>query len=103
MQDPPRDEVAKQVVVEAREVPTIEVARTEEVPTIEVGRTQAESSEGARAPLAKEEAEEDEDEEGDDTVSGKLVTSAKLAQGLVEVSLLPRSLCGRLVLVDVAL
>jgi len=40
----------------------------------------------------KEEAEEDEDKEGDGTVSGKLVTSAKLAQGLVEVSLLPRSL-----------
>ena len=39
----------------------------------------------------KEEAEEDEDEEGDGTVSGKLVTSAKLAQGLVEVSLLPCS------------
>ena len=31
------------------------------------------------------------DEEGDGTVSGKLVASAKLAQGLVEVSLLPRS------------
>ena len=41
--------------------------------------------------MAKEEAEEDEDEEGDGTVSGKLVTSAKLAQGLVEVSLLPCS------------
>ena len=81
------------MVVEAREVPAIEVVRTQEVPAIEVGRTQAESSEGARAPPAKEEAEEDEDEERDGTVSSKLVTSAKLAQGLVEVSLLPRSLC----------
>ena len=70
-----------------------------EVPDIEVGRTRAGSSEGARAPPAKE----DEDEEGDGTIFVKLVTSAKLAQGLVEVSLLPRSLCGRLVLVDVAL
>ena len=103
MQDPPRDEGAEQVEVEAREVPAIEVARTMEVPAIEVGRTQAESSEGARAPLAKEEAEEDEDEEGDDTVSGKLVTSAKLAQGLVEVNLLPRSWYSRLVLVAVVL
>ena len=39
----------------------------------------------------KEEAEEDKDEEGDGTVSGKLMTSGKLAQGLVEVRLLPRS------------
>ena len=91
MHDPPRDEGAEQVEVEAREVPAIEVVRTTEVPAIEVGRTQAEPSEGARTPPAKEEAEVDEDEEGDGTVSGKLVTSAKLAQGLVEVSLLPRS------------
>ena len=41
--------------------------------------------------MAKEEAEGDEDEEGDGTISGKLVTSAKLAQGQVEVSLLPCS------------
>ena len=40
----------------------------------------------------KEEAEEDEDKEGDSTISGKLVTSAKLAQGLVEVCLLPCSI-----------
>ena len=39
MQNPPRDEGAAQVVVEAREVPAIEVVRTEEVPAIEVGRT----------------------------------------------------------------
>jgi hypothetical protein len=91
------------VEVKAREVPAIEVARTGEVPAIEVGRTRAGSSEGAWAPSAKEEVEEDEDEEGDGTISIKLVTSAKLAQGLVEVSLLPRSLCGRLVLIDVAL
>ena len=48
---------------------------------------------GFRTPLPKEEAEEGEDEEGDSTVSGKLVASAQLAQGLVEVSLLPRSVC----------
>ena len=47
---------------------------------------------GFRTPLAKEEAEEGEDEEGDGTVSGKLVASTKLAQGLAEVSLLPCSL-----------
>ena len=41
----------------------------------------------------KEEDKEDEDEEGDGTISGKLVTSANLTQGLVEVSLLPRSVC----------
>ena len=82
------------MVVEAREVPAIEVVRTEEVPTVEVRRTQAKPSEVARTPPVKEEAEEDEDEEGDDTVSGNLVTSTKLSQGLVEVSLLPRSLCG---------
>ena len=103
MQDLPRNEGATHVVVEAREVPVIEVARTEEVPAIEVEKTQAEPSEGARTPPAKEEAEEDEDEEGDDTVSGKLVTSAKLAQGLVEVNLLPRSWCSRLVLIGVVL
>ena len=45
MHDPPRDEGAEQVEVEAREVPAIEVARTTEVPAIEVGRTQAEPSE----------------------------------------------------------
>ena len=80
------------MVVEAREVPSIEVAWTEEVPAIEAERTQAEPSEGAQASPVKEEAEEDEDEdeEGDGTVSGKLATSAKLAQDLVKVSLLPR-------------
>ena len=79
------------MVIEAREVPSIEVARTEEVPAVEVDRTRAEPSERVRTPPAKEEAEEDEDEEGDGTVSSKLVMSAKLAQGLVEVSLLPCS------------
>ena len=92
MQDPPRDEGAEQVVVEACKVPATEVVSTGKVPAIEAGRTQAEPSEGARTPPAKEGAEEDEDEKGDSTVSGKLVTFAKLAQGLVEVSLLPRSL-----------
>ena len=91
------------MVVEASEVPTVEVARTEEVSANEAERTRAEPSEGVRTPPAKEEAEEDEDEEGDGTLSDKLVTSAKLAQGLVEVNLLPRYLCSRLVLVDVVL
>ena len=40
------------MVVEAREVPAIEMVRTQEVLAIEVARTQAESSEGARAPPA---------------------------------------------------
>ena len=39
MQDPPRNKGAAHVVVEAREVPAIEVARTKEVPTIEAERT----------------------------------------------------------------
>ena len=73
-------------MVEAHEVPAVEVARTEGVPAIEAERTQAEPSEGAKTPPVNKEAEE-----GDGIVSGKLVTSAKLAQGLVEVSLLPRS------------
>ena len=85
MQDPPRDEGAEQEEVEAREVPAIEVARTVEVPAIEVGRTQAESSGGARAPPAKEEAEEDE------SLGGHLVVVAKVTHEWVKVSLLPRS------------
>ena len=64
-----------------------------EVPAIEAERTRAEPTEGVGTPPAKEEVEEGEDEEGDGTVSGKLVASAKLAQGLVEVSLLPRFVC----------
>ena len=39
MQDPPREEGAEQVEVEAREVPAIEVVRTAEVPAVEMGRT----------------------------------------------------------------
>ena len=73
------------------EVPSIEVVRTTEIPAIEAERTQAEPSEGVRTPPAEEEAKEDEDEEGDGTISGELVTSAKLAQGLVEVHPLPCS------------
>ena len=69
------------------------MVRTTEVPAIEAERTRAEPTEGVRPPPAKEEAEENEDEEGDGTVSGKLVASAKLAQGLFEVSHLPRSIC----------
>ena len=64
-----------------------------EVPVVEAEKTRAEPTEGVRTPPAKEEAEEGEDEEGDGTVSDKLVVSAKLAQGLVEVSHLPRSVC----------
>ena len=60
------------MVIEAREVPSIEVARTEEVPAVEADRTRAEPSEGVRTPPVKEEAEEDEDEKGDGTVSAKL-------------------------------
>ena len=87
MQDPPHDEGAAQVVVEAREVPAIEVVSTQEVPAIEVGRTQAESSEAARALPAKEEAEEDE------LLGGHLVEAPKVTHEWVEVSLVPRSLC----------
>ena len=82
MQDPPYDEGEAHVVIETREVPAIKVERT-----------QAEPSEGAMTPPVKEEAEEDKDEERDGTVFSKLVTSAKLAQGLVEVSFLPLSIC----------
>ena len=85
MQDPPRDEGVVNVVVRALDVPAIEVVRTVEVPAIEAERTRAESTEGVRPPLAKEEAGE-----GDGTVSVNLVESAKIAQGLIEVSpLLP--------------
>jgi hypothetical protein len=91
MQDPPHDEGAVGVEVEALEVPAIEVVRTTEVSAIEVERTRNEPNEGVRPPLANEEAEEDEDKEVEGTVSVKLVESAKIAQGLVEVSLLPRS------------
>ena len=73
------------------------MARTGEVPAIEVGRTQVGSSEGARAPSMKEEAEEDE------SLGGHLVEAAKVTREWVEVSLLLRSLSNRLVLVDVAL
>ena len=53
MQGPPQEEGVASVVVEAHEVPAIEMVRTHEVLAIEVVRTQAESSEGARAPPAK--------------------------------------------------
>ena len=75
------------------EVPALEVVRTTEVPAIEAEKARAEPIEGVRPPTVKEEAKEGEDEEGDGTVSGKLVASAKLAQGLVEVSHLPFSIC----------
>ena len=63
MQDPPYDEGEAHVVIETREVPAIKVERS-----------RAEPSEGIRTPPTKEEAEE-----GDGTVSGKLVMFAKLA------------------------
>ena len=47
MQDPPRYKGAADIVVEAREVPAIEVVRTTEVPTIEAERTRAKPTEGA--------------------------------------------------------
>ena len=62
------------------------MVETLEDPAVEAERTRAEPSEGVRTPPAKEEAEEDEDEKGDNTVSVKLVVFAKIAQGLVEVS-----------------
>ena len=86
MQDPPRDEGAVNIVVGALDVPIIEEVRTVEVPTIGAERVRADSTEEVRPPLAKEEAEEDEDEKGDGTVSVKLVESAKIARGLVEVN-----------------
>jgi hypothetical protein len=79
MQDPPHSEGAAHVVVEAREILAIEVAKTGEVPAIEAGRTQAEPSEGARTPPVKEEAEEDE------SLGGHLVEAAKVTQEWVEV------------------
>jgi len=51
-----------------------------------VERARADSTEEVRPPPAKEEIEEDEDKKGNDTVSVTLVESAKIAQGLVEVS-----------------
>ena len=60
--------------------------RTVEVPAIGVERARVDSTEGVRPPPAKEEVEEDGDEKGDGTVSVKLMGSAKIAQGLVEVS-----------------
>ena len=44
--------------------PAIEEVRTVEVPTIGAERVRAVSTEEVRPPLAKEEAEEDEDEKG---------------------------------------
>ena len=86
MQDPPRDEGAANIAVGALDVPAIKEVRTVEVPAIGAERARADSTEGVRPPPAKEEAEEDEDEKGDSTISIKLVESAKIAQGLVEVS-----------------
>jgi hypothetical protein len=93
MQDPPRDEGATNVGIGALEVPVLEVVQTTEVLAIEAEGTRTKATEGVRPPPAKEEAEEDEEEEADGTVSGKLMASAKLAQGLVEVSLLPCCIC----------
>ena len=85
IQDSPRSEGAGHVVVEAREVPAVEVARTEEVPAIEADRTRAKPSEGVRTPPAKVEAQEDE------SLVSHLVECAKVTHEWVEVSLLPRT------------
>ena len=77
MEDPHRDEGAVNVRAGALDVPAIEEVRTVEVPAIGAERAQADSTEEVRPPSAKEEAEEDE--KGDDTVSIKLVESAKIA------------------------
>ena len=100
MQDPPQDEGEAQVVVEAQEVPTVEVVRIQEVPAIAVARAQAGSSEGAEAPPAKEEGE---DEEEDNSLGGHLVESAKVTHEWDEVSLLQHSMCSRLVVADAVL
>ena len=73
MQDPPRDEGAADVEVEAHEVPAIEAERT-----------RAEPTEGVRTPPVKEEAE---------SLGSHLVECDKLTHEWVEVSLLPRSIC----------
>ena len=86
MEDPHRDEGAVNVRAGALDVPAIEEVRTVEVPAIGAERARAVSSEGVKPPPAKEEAEEDKDEKGDGMVSVKLVESAKIAQGLVEVN-----------------
>ena len=57
MQDPPHNEGAAHVVVEASEIPAVEVERTEEVPAIEAKKTRAEPSEGVSTLPVKEEAE----------------------------------------------
>ena len=86
MQDPPLNEGAVNVAVGALDVPAIEEVRTVEVPAIGAEKARADSTEGVRPSPAKEEAEQDEDEMGDGTVPIKLVESAKIAQGLIEVS-----------------
>ena len=64
MQDPPRDEGAMNIAVGPLDVRAIEEVRTVEVPVIGAERARADSTEEVRPPLAKEEAEEDEDEKG---------------------------------------
>ena len=83
------------MVVKAQEVLAVEMVRAQKVPAIEVGRAHAESSRGARAPLAEEEE--------DKSLSDHLVEAAKVTHEWVEVSLLPHSLCSRLVVVDAVL
>ena len=72
------------VAVGALDVSAIEEVRTVKVPAIGAERARADSTEEVRPRPAKEEAEEDEKRDG--TVSVKLVESAKIAQGLVEVN-----------------
>ena len=77
MQDLPHNEGAVNVAVGALDVSAIEEVRTVKVPAIGAERARADSTEEVRPLPAKEEAEEDE--KGDDTVSIKLVESAKIA------------------------
>ena len=84
------------MLVEAHEVPTIEVERTEVVPVIKAGRTQAESSERAGALPAKEEAK-------DESLGGHLIEATKVTHEWIGLSSLPLPLCNRLVIVDVVL
>ena len=72
------------VAVGALDVSAIEEVRTVKVPAIGAERARADSTEEVRPRPATEEAEEDEKRDG--TVSVKLVESAKISQGLVEVN-----------------
>ena len=57
------------------------------VPALEVEKTRAKPTEGVRSPPTKEEAKEGE------SLGSHMVECAKLTHELVEVSLLPFSIC----------